>query len=82
MSETSARDTRGVDRGTQQAGGPPRPATYVAQVMAELRKVHRPTQRELVTYTIVVLVFVLIIMGYVVGLDQIFTRAVEFTFGD
>ena len=49
--------------------------------MAELRKVHRPTQRELIVYTIVVLVFVLIVMGYVVGLDQIFTRAVEFVFG-
>ncbi|WP_237565560.1 preprotein translocase subunit SecE [Ornithinimicrobium cavernae] len=81
MSETSARDTQGVDRGHPQAGGPPRPTTYVAQVMAELRKVHRPTQRELITYTIVVLVFVLVIMGFVVGLDQIFTRVVDFTFG-
>lgn len=80
MSETSARDTRGVDRGSAQSGGPARPTTYVAQVLAELRKVHRPTQRELITYTIVVFVFVLIIMGYVVGLDQIFTRLVEFTF--
>jgi preprotein translocase subunit SecE len=49
--------------------------------MAELRKVHRPTQRELIVYTIVVLVFVLIIMGYVVGMDQIFTRVVDFVFG-
>ena len=81
MSETSARDTQGVNRGQTQAGGPPRPTTYVAQVMAELRKVHRPTQRELIVYTIVVFVFVLIIMGFVVGLDQIFTRVVDFTFG-
>ncbi|MCK0110933.1 preprotein translocase subunit SecE [Ornithinimicrobium sp. F0845] len=81
MSETSARDTKGVDRGHSQAGAPPRPSTYVAQVMAELRKVHRPTQRELIVYTIVVLVFVLIVMGYVVGLDQIFTRVVDFVFG-
>lgn len=81
MSDTSARDTQGVVRGQGQAPGPTRPATFVAQVMAELRKVHRPTQRELITYTIVVLVFVLVIMGFVVGLDQIFTRAVDFTFG-
>lgn len=81
MSETSARDTRGVDRGNAQSGGPTRPTTFVAQVMAELRKVHRPTQRELIVYTIVVFVFVLVIMGFVVGVDQIFTRAVEFTFG-
>ncbi|HLS44585.1 MAG TPA: preprotein translocase subunit SecE [Ornithinicoccus sp.] len=80
MSETSARDTQGVRKGPTQAG-PARPTTYVAQVMAELRKVHRPTQRELIVYTIVVLVFVLVIMGYVVGLDQIFTRVVDFVFG-
>ena len=81
MSETSARDTQGVGRSSAQSGGPSRPTTYVAQVMAELRKVHRPTQRELITYTIVVFVFVLVIMGFVVGMDQIFTRLVEFTFG-
>lgn len=81
MSETSARDTQGgVDRGSGQPG-PARPTAFVAQVMAELRKVHRPTQRELIVYTIVVFIFVLVIMGYVVGLDQIFTRVVEFTFG-
>lgn len=81
MSETSARGTHSADKGHQQAGAPPRPSTYVAQVMAELRKVHRPTQRELIVYTIVVMVFVLIVMGYVVGLDQIFTRLVAFVFG-
>ena len=81
VSETSARDTQGVGRSSAQSGGPSRPTTYVAQVMAELRKMHRPTQRELITYTIVVFVFVLVIMGFVVGVDQIFTRLVEFTFG-
>lgn len=81
MSETSARGTQSADKGNTQAGAPPRPSTYVAQVMAELRKVHRPTQRELIVYTIVVFVFVLVIMGFVVGLDQIFTRLVDFVFG-
>ncbi|MFC5043216.1 preprotein translocase subunit SecE [Ornithinimicrobium kibberense] len=40
--------------------------------MAELRKVVQPTRQELITYTIVVLVFVAAVMGYVFGLDQIF----------
>nr|WP_269813078.1 preprotein translocase subunit SecE [Ornithinimicrobium sediminis] len=53
----------------------------MAQVMAELRKVVRPTQRELITYTIVVMVFVSVIMAYVFGLDQVFTRLVGFVFG-
>ena len=44
----------------------------VEQVLAELRKVVQPTRQELITYTIVVLVFVAAVMGYVFGLDQIF----------
>ncbi|MGB3185344.1 MAG: preprotein translocase subunit SecE [Ornithinimicrobium sp.] len=60
---------------------PARPGSFVAQVMSELRKVVRPTQRELVTYTIVVLVFVSVIMAFVFGLDQIFQRLVELVFG-
>lgn len=76
----TARDTQGADR-AQGGGAPPRPATYAAQVMAELRKVVRPTQRELITYTIVVLVFVAAVMLYVVGLDAVFRAVVAFVFG-
>lgn len=67
-----AHDTEGVARNQPGSGQPPRPATFVAQVMAELRKVVQPTRQELITYTIVVLVFVAAVMGYVFGLDQIF----------
>ncbi|WP_030173304.1 preprotein translocase subunit SecE [Spirillospora albida] len=45
------------------------PALFVRQVVAELRKVIWPTRRELVTYTVVSLVFVLIMMGIVSGAD-------------
>ncbi|WP_397333686.1 preprotein translocase subunit SecE [Ornithinimicrobium sp. INDO-MA30-4] len=81
MASSNANDTNGVDRSRSGSGLPARPASFAAQVMAELRKVVRPTQRELVTYTIVVLVFVAAIMGFVFGLDQIFTRLVGFVFG-
>ncbi len=81
MANTSAHDTQGVDRAPQPAGRPARPGTFIAQVMAELRKVVRPTQRELITYTIVVLVFVMVIMAFVFGLDQVFTRLISLVFG-
>ncbi|HKJ11310.1 MAG TPA: preprotein translocase subunit SecE [Ornithinimicrobium sp.] len=80
MSNPSASDT-GVDRSRSGSGLPARPGSFVAQVMNELRKVVRPTQRELVTYTIVVLVFVCVIMAYVFGLDQVFQQLVGLVFG-
>ncbi|MDT0200743.1 preprotein translocase subunit SecE [Nocardioides sp. AE5] len=43
--------------------------TFLKQVVAELRKVVWPTQQELVTYFIVVLVFVCAVMALVSLLD-------------
>jgi preprotein translocase subunit SecE len=57
------------------------PRLFLRQVMAELRKVVRPTRNELITYTSVVLVFVLIVMLYVSVLDYWFGRLVLFGFG-
>ena len=51
------------------------------QVIAELRKVVRPTRTELITYTSVVLVFVLVVMTYVSILDLGFGRLVLWAFG-
>ena len=45
------------------------PATFYRQVVAELRKVVWPTQELLITYFIVVLVFVVVVMGIVSLLD-------------
>jgi preprotein translocase subunit SecE len=55
---------------------------FIRQVVAELKKVVTPTRRELFSYTGVVLVFVIIMMGIVWGLDQVYTWLVQFTFGD
>ena len=52
------------------------PATFYRQVVAELRKVVWPTQQQLVTYFIVVLVFVLVVMTIVSLLDLGFGRLV------
>ncbi|MDO9458290.1 preprotein translocase subunit SecE [Nocardioides sp.] len=43
--------------------------TFYRQVVAELRKVVYPTQEQLVTYFIVVMVFVMVMMGIVAVLD-------------
>jgi preprotein translocase subunit SecE len=57
-------------------------ALFLRQVMAELRKVVTPTRRELFNFTAVVLVFVLIMMGLVWGLDQVFSWFVNWAFGN
>ena len=58
------------------------PVTFYRQVVAELRKVVWPTQQQLVTYFIVVLVFVIVMIGYVSLLDVAFGKAVFAVFGD
>ncbi|HWR85924.1 MAG TPA: preprotein translocase subunit SecE [Rhodoglobus sp.] len=57
-------------------------ALFVRQVFGELRKVVTPTRRELLSYTGVVLVFVVIMMALVSGLDFGFSALVNFLFGD
>ena len=57
------------------------PVTFTKQVVGELRKVRWPTRRELVTYTIVVLVFVVIVLAYVSLLDWGFGEAVTWLYG-
>ena len=57
------------------------PITFYRQVIAELRKVVWPTQQQLVTYLIVVLVFVLVMIAYVSLLDVAFGKAVFAVFG-
>ncbi len=56
-------------------------ALFIRQVVAELRKVIWPTRKELVAYTTVVVIFVLVMAGIIAGLDYVFTRLVLFVFG-
>jgi preprotein translocase subunit SecE len=55
--------------------------TFYRQVVAELRKVVWPTQQQLTTYFFVVLVFVLVMMAIVAGLDLAFGRLFFTIFG-
>jgi preprotein translocase subunit SecE len=54
---------------------------FLRQVVAELKKVVTPTRRELFSYTGVVLVFVVIMMALVYGLDRLFGLVVVYVFG-
>ena len=79
-------DTRGVaeisERDEQPGKSyPARLSLFYRQVVAELRKVIWPTRKELVTYTTVVIVFVLVVIAYVTSLDYVFAQAILGIFG-
>ena len=68
---------------SEQRRGPfGRMALFIRQVINELKKVVTPTRRELLSFTIVVLVFVVIMMAIVSGLDFGFSALVNFLFGN
>jgi preprotein translocase subunit SecE len=68
----SARPSRG------RGGAPTR---FVRESVSEMRKVLWPSRTELVTYSIVVIVFVVIMVAIVAGLDFGFTKLVLSLFG-
>ena len=84
MTETSAK--RGSDRAGKAPGGNAISrlfgaiSLFVRQILDELRKVVRPTGPELVRYTTVVVVFVVVMMALVSILDLGFTRLVSWVF--
>jgi preprotein translocase subunit SecE len=57
------------------------PALFVRQVIAELRKVIWPTRKELVTYTVVCLTFVVFMATIVTLLDVGFAKLMFWVFG-
>jgi len=54
--------------------------TFYRQVVAELRKVVWPTQEQLITYFLVVMVFVLVMISIVSALDLAFGKFVFWVF--
>jgi len=57
------------------------PPVFLREVRAELRKVIWPTRRELITYTTVAVVFILVMVGIVTGIDTALTDLVFKIFG-
>ena len=62
-------------------GGRTTPALFFRQVIAELPKVIWPTRDQLVTYFMVVLVFVMFMIAVVSVLDFAFNKAAFAVFG-
>ena len=77
--ESQKKPRRGGKRGKK---GPfARLALFYRQVIAELRKVVWPTQQQLYTYFVAVLVFVIVFMLIVAGLDLGFGKLSFWLFG-
>lgn len=55
---------------------------FLRQVIIEMKKVITPTRQELVSYTLVVLAFVVFMMAIVSGLDLLFGTGVGYIFGN
>jgi preprotein translocase subunit SecE len=49
---------------------------FLKEVRQELRKVDWPTRRELITYTIVVIVTIVVLTAFVAALDYVFGRLI------
>ena len=58
-----------------------KPRQFVKEVIGELRKVAWPTRQEVVAYSIVVLVSVVVIATIIFGVDYVFTKAILALFG-
>jgi preprotein translocase subunit SecE len=80
MADTRANPTPARDREAKKPI-PARMSLFYRQVLAEMHKVIWPTRKELVTYTSVVTVFVLIVIVYVTVLDFGFSKAILGIFG-
>jgi preprotein translocase subunit SecE len=76
---TATRTEAAAPRSSGGRGGTP--TRFVRESISELRKVLWPSRNELVTYSIVVIVFVVIMVAIVAGLDIGFARLVLLLFG-
>jgi preprotein translocase subunit SecE len=75
------RPTPKRDRKTKQTSLFGRLVRFIREVWAELRKVIWPNRKQMVTYTTVVLVFVVFMVALVSGLDLAFGKVIDVVFG-
>ena len=54
---------------------------FLGQVVSEMRKVIWPSRQEMIQYTIIVLIFVIIMTAFISGIDLGFARLVLWLFG-
>ncbi|MGY0024548.1 preprotein translocase subunit SecE [Streptomyces sp. cg35] len=77
--ESKKKARKGGKRGKKGPFG--RLALFYRQIVAELRKVVWPTRNQLTTYTTVVIVFVVIMIGLVTVIDYGFNHLIKYIFG-
>ena len=75
---TATRTDSPAARPAKQRGG--KPVRFVREAVSEMRKVLWPSRNELVTYAFVVIVFVVIMIAIVAGLDIGFAKLVLLLF--
>jgi len=75
------RPTPAVQRREERVSPISRSVRFLREVVAELRKVIWPTRKELITYTVVVLVFVSFMVALIGVLDIAFAKGVLWLFG-
>ena len=56
------------------------PAEFFRQVRAELRKVAWPDRAEVVNYSVLVFIVLIVLIGLIFGLDWVFSKFVFFLF--
>ncbi|GGY25932.1 preprotein translocase subunit SecE [Streptomyces omiyaensis] len=78
-SDAKKKGRKGGKRGKKGPLG--RLAVFYRQIVAELRKVVWPTRSQLTSYTTVVIIFVVVMIGLVTVIDFGFQEAVKYVFG-
>jgi preprotein translocase subunit SecE len=58
-----------------------KPRQFLKEVVAELRKVAWPSRKEVIGYSIVVLVSTIVISAMIFGMDFVFAKAIFALFG-
>ncbi|GLZ76859.1 hypothetical protein Afil01_16660 [Actinorhabdospora filicis] len=78
----TAKKSEPTKKSSETEGGQGRgPLRFFREVVEQLRKVIRPSRKEMLTYTLVVLVFVSVMVALIYGIDLGFTKLVQLTFG-
>lgn len=83
VDRSSNRAGKSAGKATRERTGNPfkRLIKFLREVVAELRKVIWPNRKQMVTYTSVVLVFVVFMVAFISGLDLAFVKGVDWLFG-
>lgn len=53
---------------------------YFVDVQKEMKKVSWPSQEELVDYTIVVVIFTVVLSLFIFGIDQVFSTVLDYIY--